>query len=868
MSQTLKRAAAVTGTVLGLGALATGCLTRPVVSNAPTLKTNFTDSLDNTGVDKVDILFMIDNSASMGDKQVLLADAVPDMLNRLVTPNCVNAGGTVVGTTDATGACPNGGSPEFSAVHDMHIGIVSSSLGGRGGAGAGTTKYANGDQCNPGGDGQQASGSPNTTAVHMNDKGELLNRAGEDEHTIANASPDNYLAWFPAITANKGGSTAPQPAVVTAGVTNTYTTADVPLNPAPDDTSLIGAFQDMIVGVHEQGCGYEAQLESWYRFLIEPNPYQSIAYDTSKGVPIASYVGVDNVIIQQRAAFLRPDSLVAVIVVTDENQEVADPLQLSGTAWAFENADFPGSPGWPTYGATEGTTKCATNPTDPACQCCATISDPAALAANCQNQNDSGTGSAIYYTPAALDEPNVRFFHMKQRFGVDVGYPSSRYVNGLTNSVVPKQSYDQNPDHSLVACTNPLFASTLPTDSTKELCNLPANGATGRHPGGNLVYYAAITGVPHQLIQSTPGDGECPTGTAAADCPQKSALTAADWITILGNDPENYDFTGVDFHMLESWIPRDKNVQAATGAINASNCLPGSPDNCDPINGREYNTADGQLGYSDLEYACTFLFNTPKDCTQPQYNGACDCQHDPDSGAPLVPNGTSSLCQQTGGTYGTTQTYGKAYPCIEELSVARQLKDYGIVSSLCPIHPTPVGGPNDQLYGYRPAVNAIINRLKAALQVACPPHKLQANAQGIVSDCLVLATWKSTTGMPASCSAAGDGYSDADPNVLAQVKADQHSAWVAAGGNATNTPDPNNLLTCAMGPLSPAMNGGASCQAPNANTQGWCYYENTNGAASDAGPACSYQILFANSGPDKAVTVSLTCVEQAGSDGG
>ncbi len=177
MSHTLKRAAAVTGTVVGLGMLATGCLTRPVVSNQTTLKTNFTDSLSNTGVDKVDILFMIDNSASMGDKQVLLADAVPDMLNRLVTPNCVDANGNPNGTqADANGACATG-APEFSAVHNMHIGIVSSSLGGRGGAGA-TGKYASGDQCNPSADGTVSTTAPGTTPIHMNDKGELLNRTG------------------------------------------------------------------------------------------------------------------------------------------------------------------------------------------------------------------------------------------------------------------------------------------------------------------------------------------------------------------------------------------------------------------------------------------------------------------------------------------------------------------------------------------------------------------------------------------------------------------------------------------------------------------------------------------------------------------
>src|SRR3954470_15416775 len=42
--------------------------------------------------DKVDILFMIDNSAGMGAKQALLAASVPAFLQRLTAPFCVDAG--------------------------------------------------------------------------------------------------------------------------------------------------------------------------------------------------------------------------------------------------------------------------------------------------------------------------------------------------------------------------------------------------------------------------------------------------------------------------------------------------------------------------------------------------------------------------------------------------------------------------------------------------------------------------------------------------------------------------------------------------------------------------------------------------------
>ncbi|MEY4544318.1 MAG: hypothetical protein RL685_513 [Pseudomonadota bacterium] len=32
-------------------------------------------------------------------------------------------------------------------------------------------------------------------------------------------------------------------------------------------------FQRMVTEVGEDGCGWEASLESWYRFLIDPVPY-------------------------------------------------------------------------------------------------------------------------------------------------------------------------------------------------------------------------------------------------------------------------------------------------------------------------------------------------------------------------------------------------------------------------------------------------------------------------------------------------------------------------------------------------------------------------------------------------------------------
>ena len=53
---------------MAAGVVATGCLTRPVVSESPTTKTSFAAQVKQQSIDKVDLLFAIDNSASMGDK--------------------------------------------------------------------------------------------------------------------------------------------------------------------------------------------------------------------------------------------------------------------------------------------------------------------------------------------------------------------------------------------------------------------------------------------------------------------------------------------------------------------------------------------------------------------------------------------------------------------------------------------------------------------------------------------------------------------------------------------------------------------------------------------------------------------------------
>ena len=47
--------------------------------------------LEETVVQQIDLLLMIDNSRSMADKQQVLVQALPDLVAGLVNPRCVDA---------------------------------------------------------------------------------------------------------------------------------------------------------------------------------------------------------------------------------------------------------------------------------------------------------------------------------------------------------------------------------------------------------------------------------------------------------------------------------------------------------------------------------------------------------------------------------------------------------------------------------------------------------------------------------------------------------------------------------------------------------------------------------------------------------
>ena len=528
------------------------------------------DAIGATTSSKVDLLLVVDNSASMGDKSKLLGASLDPLVRKLASAG------------------------------DVHLGVITSSLGTMGG-----------NLCAEG-DAHQASKA-------------RLSTVGPNDVPLASAK-QGFLSF--------GGG----------GASNV-------------DTFIADA-QTLVNGVGENGCGLEAQLESMYRFLVQPDPWASVAVDSNNE---ASLVGIDDVLLAQRKAFLRPDSLVVVVMITDEDDSVADPLSVGGQGWAFMDSQFPGSPVFRADGKTttapRATTACAVDPGSPDCTSCAFANTCAMSDPSCQKIKNDPNCSKLggYYGPTE-DQLNIRFQRMKERFGIDPQYPISRYVDGFTKSLVPNRDGEHTRAGGVISaykgtatCTNPLFAAALP-DPGGELCNLP-KGPRGK----DLVVFALIGGVPEAFAGATPS-----------------------WQKILGTDPGIFNYEGIDTHMIQSASPRPglPMPSSTRGDLGP-----------DPINGREWDTAA-----NDLQYACTFTLPSLRTCVA--QDTSCDC---------ASPSTNPPLC---GATLGQ-QVRGKAYPTVRELRVVKALGDRGILGSIC---------PGSVASGYTGSMTTLANRLAPHLK--------------------------------------------------------------------------------------------------------------------------------------------------------
>jgi len=553
--------------------------------------------------DKVDLLFVVDNSASMGDKQQVLASAVPMLIDRLVHPHCVGDAGATVPDDGPSSPCPAGSEREFPAVEDLHIGVVTTSLGGHGA-----------DTCSRDG---PAFSSPMEDMAHL-----ISRRAGGG--SVPTWQSKGFLNWDPQAHDTPPGES--------------------------DSDALAASFVELVRGAGEDGCGFEAPLEAWYRFLVDPQPYERMApapcYAGDSTLQCRAREGVDQTVLQQRRDFLRQDSLVVIVMLTDENDcSITDE---QGQAFLALQA-YEGSS---TFHLPPGTSACASTPSSPECTSC-WQADP---------QKHPECASA--WPDPDLDDPlSLRCYRQKQRFGIDFLYPVDRYVAALTLPNLP--GIDAGP--------NPLFC--LDSDAAGAGC------ATASRDRSKIVL-AGIIGVPWQDIAKDPWDLT------------KGFLPAEDvrWERVLGNLVTNVEPT--DPLMVESVAERE-GTNPATGAEVASSATPPGTPGANPING-----FDRPIPLrNDLQYACIFDLPEPIDCTAGTTLG-CDC----------VDDSPNPLCwDEALGAYGTKQFRAKAYPSRRQLAVLQGIGSQAVVASICAGQ---LWDPSLPSYGYRPFVDALVERMR------------------------------------------------------------------------------------------------------------------------------------------------------------
>lgn len=777
----------------GLAVLATGCLDRPLCPKPasvvdpnnkaddcnPRTTNVIVDTLTQNSVDKIDMLFVIDNSASMADKQEVLAKALPVLVGRLVNPICIGMNGAAMPAPASIDQdCPDGSSREFQPLKDINIGVITSSLGDFGDRLRSCTPHDNIERYSDTNDGAHLLGRL--------PRGSAAISASADAAKDAQGNLLGFLHW---------------------------SATSVP-------TAFSDTFRSLVSSAAEFGCGYEATLEAWYRFLIEKYPYQSLVRkpcspggtpDLCVG-PAEDAAGLiqDVALLEERAHFLRPDSLVAIVMLTDEND---CSFKASGQSWRLTEVlnqlgDQVVQP--------LATSVCETNPDDPCCASCAQTTpsmgcglDPACYA----NGDTSDPSKYLSYTVdsdlVTEDSPNLRCYKQKKRFGIEYLYPVERYINALTQTYIC-------PGRSDAATTadcnelNPLFDDLSTTDPSKKKPPRP----------GSLIFLAGIVGVPWQDLAVDPNAA---TLVYRKSVDLKNPAASIDWNWLLGSNPLATEPVPADPFLHEQVEPR------AAGTPNPA--LPSAQITNDPqinaINGHEWNIARK----NDLQYACTFPLPQPQDCNDLAENEGknietdhwsnCDCE----TAMGLGHGGDTEknpLCQpRTGGAYGSTQYSAKAYPGIRHLQVMYGVGDKAIVASICP--KTLEGSDSSSEFGYNPAVAAIVDRLKEQLADPCLPRPLTITTtpDGAEVACKIV---EASSGAGHTCDPSR-GREDVTDGAVAKAVRDKLRATKRCDQGA-NSPSCDSLSLCTIKQITePGLQRQCMTQESFSAADGWCYVD-------------------------------------------
>jgi hypothetical protein len=108
------------------------------------------------------------------------------------------------------------------------------------------------------------------------------------------------------------------------------------------------------------------------------------------------------------------------------------------------------------------------------------------------------------------------------------------------------------------------------------------------------------------------------------------------------------------------------------------------------------------------------------------------------------------------------QVRAKGYPGTRELQVLQGLGEQAIVASICPSNVSNMGAAD---FGYRPAIAALISRLRNALRGRCLPRQLAVDPNTGAVPCVIVEAFNPPAGATCNC-ADKPGRVAADPQTV------------------------------------------------------------------------------------------------------
>ncbi|MDB4973442.1 MAG: hypothetical protein JWN48_1783 [Myxococcaceae bacterium] len=226
-----------------------------------------------TSVSKLDVLFVIDNSGSMASKQARLMSEVSRMIS-VFTSGDRYAGRPVAAGLDEKGR-------RFTPVSSLHLGVVSSNVGGLDNPGTGQVALA--------------------SCAGTGDDGKLQRSTAIAEHGVTAERNEfaNVEESAVVIAADPSCALPPQPAF------QSFVTSDDPTTLSHDllCVSRLGV----------RGCPFEQPLESMWKALAPSR-------GASAAGPLYTFLnGTRGQGDRENQGFLREDAVLSVVILTDED---------------------------------------------------------------------------------------------------------------------------------------------------------------------------------------------------------------------------------------------------------------------------------------------------------------------------------------------------------------------------------------------------------------------------------------------------------------------------------------------------------------------------------------------------------------------